>query len=116
MRYVIRKKLAEMNLLEVEGDTLDPDTVREMCRDFATAWREECPECMESDSRFWSSAPAQRLLMILSTAVAMKMETYIPLEELEQNIYSSVRLTREAVEACEDGLREGWFGAVLEEG
>jgi len=105
MNREILETLMDLELVD-ETLTLVPDSAKELCKGFASAWKTECIECIERDNEFWGSSSGNRLLIILSTAVLMRLKKYMPLEQASKAISNLVRVTPKAIEACEEGLSE----------
>ena len=112
MSKEIVEVLIDLNLVN-DTFTLNPSAVKEMCKGFASAWRLECPECMETDKEFWSITPTDRLIVVLTAAISMELQDYIPPETISKVLPTMVKIDREVIKACEEGLKEGWFNTSV---
>ena len=98
-RELVVRALAKAGALD-EGMNLDPDAVKELCKTFVEAFYENCRECIEQDTYFWSLSQAEKLTEILSYTASLYAKEFITREDIE----SSIKVTQESVNACLEGI------------
>jgi hypothetical protein len=98
-RELVVRALAKAGVLD-EDMNLDPDAVRELCKTFVESFYENCRECIEQDTYFWSLSQAEKLTEILSYTASLYAKEFVTREDVE----TSIRITQESVNACSEGI------------
>ena len=98
-RELVVGALAKAGVLS-EDMNLDSDAVRELCKAFVESFYENCRECIEQDTHFWSLSQAEKLAEILSYTASLYAKELVTRGDVE----ASIRITQESVNACSEGI------------